>query len=68
MTQPAAPLDPMTPRQDGRPVLCGPLSGLVLASDDLERCRRFYGGALDLRVDRQHLAGEPARKLRDHWG
>lgn len=68
MTQPAAPLDPMTPRQDGRPVLCGPLSGLVLASGDLERCRRFYGGALDLRVDRQHWVGEPARKLRDHWG
>lgn len=68
MTQPAVPLDPMTPRQDGRPVICEPLAGITLAAADLELCRRFYGGALDLRVDRVRWSGEAAQQLVRHWG
>lgn len=68
MTQPAAPLDPMTPRQDGRPVLCEPLCGITLASDDLAQCRRFYGDALDLRADTVRWSGEAAQQLARHWG
>lgn len=68
MSQPVAPLDPMTPRPDGRPVLCEPLAGITLASADLERCRRFYGGALDLRVDTMRWSGEAAQQLARHFG
>jgi catechol 2,3-dioxygenase-like lactoylglutathione lyase family enzyme len=58
----------MTPRQDGRPVLCEPLAGITLASDDLAQCRRFYGDALDLRADTVRWSGEAAQQLARHWG
>lgn len=63
----AVPVDPMMPREDGRPVVCGPLSGVTIASADLNATRRFYGGALELRFE--PIALSPAvRQLAQHWG
>lgn len=68
MTDAAVPLDPMTPRQDGRAILCGPLAEITLASADLERCRRFYGGALDLRNELLRIDRASSQRACQHFG
>lgn len=68
MTKASVPVDPMMPRADGRPLVCGPLSGITLASSDLAACRRFYGEALELHATDWSSRDEGVRQLLAHWG
>lgn len=67
MVAASAPADPMMPRDDGRPVVCGPLAGVAIAAADLVASRRFYGGALDLSSQPVPLTAS-TRALLEHWG
>lgn len=67
MVAASTPADPMMPRDDGRPVVCGPLAGVAIASADLAASRRFYGGALDLSSQPVPLSAS-TRALLAHWG
>jgi catechol 2,3-dioxygenase-like lactoylglutathione lyase family enzyme len=60
--------DPMLPRNDGRPVLVGPLAAVTLTTGDLAACRRFYQGALGLSPEFHRLQGAGAQQLAAHWG
>jgi len=60
--------DPMLPRDDGRPIVCGPLAAITVAGADPQAIRRFYQGALGLTPRRLLIEGTAATALRTHWG
>jgi catechol 2,3-dioxygenase-like lactoylglutathione lyase family enzyme len=68
MSQSATPVDPMLPRNDGRPVLCQPLACITIAGSDPLASRRFFEGALDLNSTAVQLTGPAAARLAAHWG
>jgi len=61
-------VDPMLPRDDGRPVRVQPLAGVTLTTGDLTAARRFYQGALGMSPEFHRVQGEAAQRLSVHWG
>ena len=60
--------DPMLPRDDGRPIVCGSLAAITVAGADPQAIRRFYQGALGLTPMHSLIEGAAAAALRAHWG
>jgi len=49
-------------------MLCEPLAEITLAAADLGRCRRFYGGALDLDTELLRYDRASSQGACRHWG
>ena len=60
--------DPMQPGASERPLICGPLSAVTVASSSPERMRRLMQGALNLTPRLERVEGAAAAALAEHWG
>lgn len=60
--------DPMQPGASERPLICGPLSAVTVASSSPERMRRLLQGALNLTPRVERMEGAAAVALANHWG
>lgn len=60
--------DPMQAAASNKPLVCGPLSVVTVASGAPERMRRLLQGALAMTPHRERLEGAEAAALAAHWG
>lgn len=60
--------DPMQATPSGKPLVCGPLAAVTVASGDPARMRRMMQGAFALTPSFERFEGARAGRLADHWG